>query len=202
MSTCSSVWYKTPVGLLQLRSWKGQNTSGSTTGPFCPSDWEIVARILKNSCGLGGYGAGSQAATFWGESIGNDTAHLALSSDSSKVPASPCWWRVFLWVCPLWTLASWLNSKINIISHNTLGGLSPSYSVQPQFTHSSSDILQFWHLRNCLSFLGRIGRGARGTWGCGGIMLFLCPFLSWNSPFWIWKSCSVWGSWEAPRSPF
>lgn len=27
------VWYTAPVGMLQLGSWKGQN---STTDPFCP----------------------------------------------------------------------------------------------------------------------------------------------------------------------
>ena len=33
-------------------------------------------------------------------------------------------------------------------------------------------------------------------------MLLVRPFLSWNSHSWIWKSCLVWGSWEAPHSPF
>lgn len=102
---------------------------------------------------------------------------------------------MFLQVCPLWALASWLNSKTNLIWHNTLGGFSHSYSVQPQFTHSSSNILQYRDLRPYL-LLAWVGRGCKGHLGlwwsnasCSS------PFLRWNSLFWIWKSCSVWGSW-------
>jgi len=90
MSTCSKVWYKTAVGLLQLVSWKGQKTSGNITSPFCPSEQVTVARIAKNSYGLDGYGARPQAAIFEGEFVGNYASHLALSSDPSEVLASPC----------------------------------------------------------------------------------------------------------------
>lgn len=43
--------------------------------------------------------------------------------------------------------------------YNTLVDLSHSYFVQPQFTHSSSDILQLWDLKNCLCLLARVGMG-------------------------------------------
>lgn len=107
MSVSSKVWYKTPVGLLQLGSLKGQKTSGGTTDPFWPSDRETVARMLKDPYGLGRHGAGSQAATFRGESVGNGAAHPALRSDPSEALASPCLFEngMFLRVCPLWTLA-------------------------------------------------------------------------------------------------
>lgn len=63
---------------------------------------------------------------------------------------------------------------------NTLAGLSHSYSVRPQFTHSSFDILQLWDLKNCLSpCLGRYGGGK----GCGRVMLLIHPFPSWKSLF-------------------
>lgn len=50
-----------------------------------------------------------------------------------------------------------LKGKHNL--YNILEGLSHSYSVQPQFTHSSSGILHLWNLRNCLCLLARVGRG-------------------------------------------
>lgn len=76
MSTHSKVWYKVPVGMLQLGIWKGQKTSNSTTDPFCPRDQEPAARILENICDLGGYGAGSQTTIFGEESVGNGAATL------------------------------------------------------------------------------------------------------------------------------
>lgn len=50
-----------------------------------------------------------------------------------------------------------LKDKHNL--YNTPVGLSHSYSVQPQFTHSSSDILQLWDLKNFLCLLVWVGMG-------------------------------------------
>lgn len=160
MSTRSKVWYKC------LFDTCGTAASGSATGPFCPSDRETVARILKNSYGLGGYGPRSHILR-------------RICGKWCFPPCSELWpqWgtaltlpflkrNVSLSFCPLWALASWLNSKdkYNLMQHprRFISFLLHSTTIH---THSSSDILQFWDLTDCLSLLAWVGRGCKGHLG-------------------------------------
>lgn len=65
-----------------------------------------------------------------------------------------------------------LTDKHNL--YNIPVGLSHSYSVQPQFTHSSSDMLQLWDLKSCLCLLAWVGMRVESA----VVMFLIHPFPS------------------------